>query len=556
MNQNQESVLLRTSLATDSQGSGGNLIITGLTPTKKTNISQIVQIKSRSEVSQVVRIGGTAYTPTGSTRYAIEIGDTNRIRNGAAELLKVYSFTTPADITQLGATAALQREAIHAALVLAVNADTKNFVTAASLGGGTGLTITDNAGYYPPFSQTGTGRLGASQVLPMQNPDDSGFLATNVSITTAAVYESGIGANMALGTPVVDALYGGLLSGYLKGMLNGLSWATVSATAALNNLPPVSGQTYDIFIINSLTTANAHNQRGQLAYVPKMQAVAVDNGAGTSTTNLAGFVAFEREMIRAIANVYDQDQSAIYDFFDNGLIASATYPTTGAAVSTTDNVVMALKSSQEKYDWYVNPIGAHTLISPIVATGGLQTFLDATTQEGLELSAPNLTQNPKQFVVGKTEASFYCRFNIGTGVAATSYKTLSIGFRKKAAYAVDQTAYEAASVATACIGIPLDTGVAPVWNTITGPGTAGAITNTSTGVTATVSTAFDILITVDINGVTKFYLNGVDRTPAAGYTFTAGLNLMPFVSFRHGAAADAVPLLIQTMFLPSITWRG
>lgn len=556
MNQNQESVLLRTSLATDSQGSGGNLIITGLTPTKKTNIASIIQIKSRSEVSQVVTVGATAYAPTGSTVYGLYIGDTNRIRNGAAELLKFYSITTPADITSLGANAALQREAISLLLIAKINDDTKNFVTAATLGGGNGFTITDNAGYYPPFSQTGTGRLGASQVVLAQNANDSGFLATNISITTQAVYESGIGANMALGVPVVDALYGGLLSGYLKGMYNGLSFKTVSATAALNGLTTVAGQTYDIFIVNSLTTAQAHNQRGQLAYVPKMQAVAVDNGAGTATTNLAGFVAFEREMLRAVASVYDQDQSALYDFFDNALIASATYPTTGAAVSTTDNVVMALKSSQEKYDWYVNPIGAHTLISPIVQAGGLQTFLDAITQEGIELSAPNLAQNPKQFVVGKTEASFYARFNIGSGVAATSYKTLSIGLRRKGAYAVDQTAYEAASLATAAIGIPLDTGVAPVWNTITGPGAAGVITNTTTGVTATVSTAFDILITVDINGVTKFYLNGVDRTPAAGYTFTAGLALMPFVSFRHGAAADAVPLLIQTMFLPSITWRG
>lgn len=556
MNQVQESVLLRTSVGTDSQGSGGNLIIAGLTPTKKTNITQIVQIKSRSEVQQVVRIGGTSYVPTGSTRYAILVGDTNRIRNGAAELLKQYSFTTPADITALGATAALQREAIHARLVLAVNEDTKNFVTAVSLGAGSGFTVTDTAGYYPPFSQTGTGRLGASDVFPIQNADDSGFAATNVLITTAAVYESGIGANMALGAPVVDALYGGLLSGYLKGMLNGLSFATQSATASLNNLPPVSGQLYDIFIVNSLTTAQAHNQRGQLAYVPKMQAVAVDNGTGSSVTNLAGFVAFERSMLRAIAGVYEQDQSALYDFFDNALVASATYPTTGAAISTTDNVVMAAKSSSEKFDWYVNPIGAHTLLTPIVAAGGLQPFLDVTTQEGIELSAPNTTQCPKQFVVGKTEGSFYGRINIGTGVAATDFKTLSFGFRKKAAYAVDQTAYEAASVATACMGVPLDTGVAPVWNVITGPGTAGALTNTSTTVTATVSTAADFLITVDINGVTKFYLNGVDRTPAAGYTFTAGLILMPFISFRHGANVGAVPLVVQTMFVPSISWRG
>ena len=59
---------------------------------------------------------------------------------------------------------------------------------------------------------------------------------------------------MALGVPVIDALQGGLLSGYLQGMLNGLSFKTVSSTAALNGLTTVSGQLYDIFVINSLKT--------------------------------------------------------------------------------------------------------------------------------------------------------------------------------------------------------------------------------------------------------------------------------------------------------------
>lgn len=552
MNQNQESVLLTTSAATDSQCIAGNLTITGLTPTKKTNINSIVQIKSRTEVQQVVRIGGTTYTPTGSTRYAVYIGDTNRIRNGASELLKLYSIITPADITTLGATAALQREAIHTQLVAVINADTKNFVTAASLGGGTGFTVTDNAGYYPPFSQTGTGRLGASQVIPAQNADDSGFLATNVSITTAAVYESGIGADMALGSPVVDFLYGGLLSGYLKGLLNGLSFKTVSATAALNGLSPVAGQLYDIFIITSLTTAQAHNQRGQLAYVPKMQAIAVDNGTGSSTTNLAGFVAFEREMLRAVASLYDQDQSAMYDFFDNCLV-NASLCNDGSALGTDNKTVTAWSGLSQ---WYYNYISAATITVPIVTTAGLPLVLDLTTQEGYELSAPNLTQAPKQFVVGKTEASLYGRINIGANVGATTFKSLSFGFRKKAAYAVDQTAYEAASVATACIGIPLDTGATPVWNVITGPGTAGALTNTSTTVTGVANTSYDLLITVDINGSARFYLNGVDRTPAAGYTFAAGTVLIPFESCRNAVSANVAASLIQTLFLPTITWRG
>lgn len=545
----KESVLFRTSLASDWQVSGGVINIPGLSPVSKKDIAYIIQTKSRAEVLQVVTVGGTAYTPTANTPYKVAVFDQNRRYAAYQEQPKVYTFQL-ATITGVAAT---DREAISVGLVAAINADSTNHAIAATLGGGAGFTVTDEGPYYPVRSQTMTNILGVNEVYTIENPDGSGFVGPttalplgNAAITTAAVLSSGIGAIVLQQKVVVDLMFGGnLISGDLE-----------DQALTTTGLPAVSGQNYDIFSIISLKALSIPTVTDFYGYVYRTQNIYVDNGTGAVTTNLAGFVAFEKEAIRSITDLFEGDPIAQFDFFDNALIASATYPTTGAAITTTDNVVMAAKSSGQKFDWYINPIGTHTLLTPIVAAGGLQTFLDAITQEGIELSVPNLTQNPKQFVVGKTAASFYARFNIGTGVAATSYKSLSIGFRKKAAYAVDQTAYEAASVATAAIGIPLDTGVAPVWNTITGPGSAGALTNTSTTVTATVSTAFDIFITVDINGSARFYLNGVDRTPAAGYTFTAGLVLMPFVSFRHGAAADAVPLLIQAAFLPSITWRG
>ena len=190
----QQSVLFKTSAASDIQCSGGVLTIAGLSGTKKSRISSIVQVKSKAEVVQVKTFGATSYTPTASTPYTVLIGDTNRTVNGAQEQLKAYTYTTHADILDDGANAAAQRETIHLALVAAINADTKNFVTAATLGGGAGVSITDDAGYYPPFSQTGTGRKGASTVRPVTNDDGSGFASTNTATTTAAVYASGVGA--------------------------------------------------------------------------------------------------------------------------------------------------------------------------------------------------------------------------------------------------------------------------------------------------------------------------------------------------------------------------
>lgn len=556
----RESVLFTTSLATDWQSSAGNISITGLRAIRNKDVTGIKQLKSRTEVPQVVGVAttsftsstgvvstGSLYVPTGGTLYTVSVFDPNRTGNGYQESVKKYSYLTSSNLATEGTTAALQREYINGQLITKINNDTLNRCVAVTLGTGTGFSVTDDGGYYPPFSQTMTNIKFTNIVLPVTNGDGSGFPATNWAVTTVGLTSVGIGATLLAGKPTVDALFGNLVSGVIDPPI-----LAPDGTLAT----PVSGQNYDLFIITSIKKVPTPTVTNHYSYIDRENVVYVDNGTGSSTTNLAGFVAFEREALRSIGVVYQFDPSSIAEFYDNALIASATYPTTGLAITTTDNVVMAVSTPRNAL--YVNPIGAHTIITPIVSTGGLSPFMDVTTQEGAEISVPNLTQSPKEFVVGKTAASFYVRLNIGSGIGTTDFKSLSIGFRKKAAYAVDQTAYEAASVATACIGVPLDTGVAPVFNMITGPGSAGALTNTSTAVTPAVSTAHDLVINVDINGVVTFYVDGVNKTTllAAAYTFTAGLHLMPFISFRHGAGAAAAPLVIQMLFLPSITWRG
>ncbi len=542
-----KSALLKVSLASDVQHSGGKLSITGLDTVRVSRILDIKQIKYKAEVVQVVKIGYSGYTPTADTTYQFTVETVEQRREGFVAVKRHYSYHTPVVITTLGATAALQREAISAALVTKVNADQVNgrvYTTALSLGTGTGLTLTDAAGYYAVNGS----RKGASTVILITNSDGSGWVNANAenTVTTAAVYSFGEGQKLLDAQPILDSSLGGLVSGNFE----------APRTPGAAGTYAVAGQKYDGFQVSSLKISPAHAVTDQYAYEAQEQIIYVDNGTGTATTNLAGFVAFEREMLRAIFSLYQGDPSTIVDFFDASLVASATYPTTGAAITTTDNVVMEVASDRGT-QWYVNPIGTHTLITPLVTTAGLTPYLDVTTQEGIELSPPNLTQNPKEFVVGKSEASFYAKVTFGA-IATTDWKSLSVGFRKKAAYAVDQTAYEAASVATAALGVPLDTGAAPVINIITGPGSAGALTNTSAVVSPTAASTHELLVTVDINGVTKFYVNGADKTSllAATYTFTAGLHLMPFISFRHGANVSAAPAIVQTAFIPSINWRG
>lgn len=540
MNQNQESVLFRTSAASDVICSNGVLTVAGLSGTRKNRISSISQIKYKAEVSQVVTIGATAYTPTGGTKYGVLIGDTNRIRNGAAELLKPYYYVTPPDITTLGATAALQREAIHLALVAAINADTKNFVTAASLLTGTGFTVTDNAGYYPAFSQTGTGRLGASTVLPIQNMDDSGFLATNVSITTAAVYASGVGATLAAGVPIVDAYYGGLLSGYLQGLLNGLSFTTKSTTAANDNLPAISGQNYDIFVITSLVDASAHNQRGQLALVPKMQAIAVDNGTGSSTANLAGFKAFERSMLRHIFDVYSKDQSSIIFTGDTAAVSQGLNTGLPSGVSLAENVI----SFGNGFATHYFPLGTATLVALASTNDGIGLVLDATNGEGVELSAPTWANSNKNAVVGKTPFSIYTKITIDY---VSGLNPMWVGFRKQAAANATYTSY----TDYALIGLGNATGDIYTSTELNG----GGNTNTDTTQNWADAETHTLEVRVDINGVVTFYIDGYAPTVTQAFTFDSGDVIIPVFGYALQTANLGTPSILEGAFLNTITWR-
>lgn len=136
----QNSILLATSSANDAKCSGGVLSITGIgSGIRKADITSIFQIKYRAEVRQVVTVGATAYTPANSTTYSVVIYDPLRTDNSGQEFPTTYSFTTPADVTSLGGSAALQREAITAALVAKINANTRNHVTAVTLGSGNGF---------------------------------------------------------------------------------------------------------------------------------------------------------------------------------------------------------------------------------------------------------------------------------------------------------------------------------------------------------------------------------------------------------------------------------
>lgn len=517
MSQNvNRSVLFNTSAATDVQYSGGNVLIPGLTPITTNRIINFSQINYRAEVVQVITVGGSLYTPTASTAYTVLIGDSNRRSQGYTEPFKKYSYTTPPVITTLGATAALQREAITAALVAKINAaSTYNYVTAASLTGGAGFTITDAAGYYPYPHQGMNTRQGASRIVLAANADATGFSATDFVVTTAAVYSVGVGLDLANNAPVMDFMTGNVISG------------TVDAPKTLSGASAVAGQKYNAFSITYLENAQIAGITGTTGLLVKQRIVWVDNGAGASVVNLAGYLAIEKELHRLIDAVYGQDPNASIELFDKNFLIQGPL---GAVPTTTTSLKNKFISPYGLLNHY--NIGAQTIVAPTQGATGLLIEQDATATEGAHYCTEVATACPQQFVVGKTPMTIVNKFAVTT-VANAVYM---VGFRSKEAFNVDFNAYnDLVAIGTGAAGTAIATyGILANAATVT---TTSAVNLVSNAVnTAVVEVAANGLVSVFMNDV-KYPVYSAGTTPLV---LAAGTVLIPFFQYTNLNSAAAV----------------
>ncbi len=525
MSQKNKSVLFTTSASSDVQYSGGEVTIAGLDPINQSRIINISQINYRAEVQQVVTIGATAYTPVADTTYTVEIGDVVRRDHGYTENLKRYFYTTPADITTLGATAALQREAIHLAIIAKINAIASNYVAAATLTLGNGFTVTDDAGYYPYNRQGMNNRRGASLVRPCQNTDGTGFAATNYVLTTAAVYEFGTGANLLNNNPVYDFMTGNLIAGEIEN--------PVTITGGL----PVSGQKYNMFSISYLKRVSlptAFNGNSYVYLLLTSQAY-VDNGTGSVTTNLAGYIAFERKMHKLAGNVYSKDAQFVQEFFDKNFILQGPL---GAVPATTTSVTNKFLTPYGMLN-HVN-IGTQTIVAPAMGSTGLLTDQDVATGDGAQYSPSLLTNNEQEFVVGKSAFMAVFGFTMTAVTGANTY----FGFRKKEAFQLDYNDYnDLATIGTTSTSGKVST------NGILG--NAATVTTTSTTVSAVNSVRSVYIVKVAVDGTVTCYVDGVSfPIYSAGTTalvFPAGTVLVPFFQTTQITGTASVGLIDEML---------
>lgn len=527
-----KSVLYRTCDRDTVQSSGGEINIAGLFAVSRRDLVSIQQIKSRAEVAQVRTVGATAYVPTAGTVYQVEVYDPNRTQAGYTESPKVYKYRTADTITGVAAT---DRETIHAALVAAINLDRSNHAVAASLGSGNGFTVTDDGSYYPVFSQNMSNVKGINTVRPLVNKDGTGFAETNVTTTTAGVYSFGIGAKLLQEAPTVDFVYGNLISGRLTAPP-----LTVPAAGA-QALPAVSGQNYDGFVFSSLKLIPVAGVGGQLAYEEVYQICYADNGTGTSTSNLTGFKAFEREMHKLMVSVYSNDLQTLQEWFDN-------------LICFQDPFGVAPTGTADTLGWQMSPytgmyrinIGTQTVLTPVLNDLGLLLDQDDTATEGSHTCASIRTIGAQQAVVGETA------FMVGCRVVAGDWTDVQFlfGLRIKAAYAADYNNY----TDLAAIG-----GGAADGDSIF---THGILNNaatvaTDTGVNFADAVSVMMWIKVDISGNVTCWVNGtkypiysVGTTPLV---FDAGDAMIPFYQVVNIGSGDPATVISELFFVPTDT---
>jgi hypothetical protein len=509
----QNSVLLKTSSANDVRCSGGVLTITGIGDTiRKSDITSIYQNKYYAEVAQVVTVGSSSYTPAASTTYSVVIFDPLRSQNGGQEVQTIYSYTTPATITDIGASAALQREYIHDDLVAKINANTRNHVVAASLNSGNGFTVTDDGGYWPVFSQSMTNVKGISTVYTITDPTNAGGFQDDYSVTTTGVYSFGVGAKLAQANPVVDFVYGNLVSG----VLTAPPLATDGTTAT-------SGQFYDGFVISSLKPVSAHNVTGQIAYQDRLTVVYVDNGAGAATTNLAGFKAFERAMLNHIFNLYEDDPSTIYMMGDFNVNCAGAVTGLPSGATLAENVVNFGNGHSAHY----SPILGATGVALISTATGMALNTDAGAGEGVEVSAPTWTNSQQQFVVGQQPAAVYAKVNIDD---VTGLDPFWVGFRKKAAYGASMYSYSDFGV----VGLGNATGDIYTGAQINATGATYA----DSGLNWADNETHTLEALVDIDGVVTFKVDGYALGTQVSLTFDANDVIIPI--FGHALQASDI----------------
>lgn len=224
------------------------------------------------------------------------------------------------------------------------------------------------------------------------------------------------------------------------------------------------------------------------------------------------------------------DEKYVFENFQQNPV-SAKVGGGAAGGATGDENVLILPTSAFEY----HILGAgQTITAPSITAAGLNISMDQTEDEGVELNHGILSSQIPSFTVGTDPAFFFrCRFNIAN-VSGTD--DCAIGFRKVEANQANIDDYADMAVLNVISG---DINIETI------AGGAATVTTDTTDNWADGET-HELIVKVSDTGVVTYTIDGVAPTVTAAYTFTDGLNVMPFFYFLHAAApvAGAVPIAV------------
>ena len=127
---------------------------------------------------------------------------------------------------------------------------------------------------------------------------------------------------------------------------------------------------FDIYALKnkiySLEKLDTPTLTGRYTYVERADVIFVDNGTGTSATNLDGFKAFEREAHKIVGDTFEDDPNAIVEFFDKGYVMQANpgiTPYTGTIAGDADVMKFFTTPYGTKLEQY--NINAQTIFAPL-----------------------------------------------------------------------------------------------------------------------------------------------------------------------------------------------
>lgn len=223
------------------------------------------------------------------------------------------------------------------------------------------------------------------------------------------------------------------------------------------------------------------------------------------------------------------DEKYVFETFQQNPVATKVG---GGASSGTTGDTNALILPTTAFEYFI--LGTQTKTAPVITANGLDMgSMDAAADDGLELNHGVLSSQIPSFTVGTDPAFFFrVRFSI-EDVSGTD--DCAIGFRKVEANQANIDDYADMAVLNVISG---DIKIETI------KGGAATVTTDTTQNWADTET-HELCVYVDADGVVTYTIDDSAPTVTAAYTFTDGLNVMPFFYFLQNTdIAKKVPVMV------------